>query len=325
MKFNSDVISDSAIFERVSRSILFGYGLHVPGDKEIPKGAEPNINVIVIGVTEDSAEQRVKNCFKGTVPDNVACFGADSDIDLTNKLLKKINFIGHVIFCPEVSYLRDYPFELFAQLMGLLMKHVDAFRKGREMHVLLPSSDILECLLGAMFEEWKSANQDKWFFYDENNRYSRVNRMAALKNEARNRGLGLDGEFDQVLGEGEMRIAPPYVLDAAKTFAAYSNPNEQFDRTQMHPIRLGEDFCKFESHIIRDMLSDLHTYPGISLDEAEKQEPRAICVHESVAWKMFTGSISPRLPYYCDDKDGSGCGGGKQRKKRTVYMEEISK
>jgi hypothetical protein len=329
MKFHHSVISDTEMFDKVSRSVMFGYGLPATKTMTVSKGLADHINIIVIGATCDSAEQRVRNCFKGEVPPNVGVFGADSDIDHTNEVLKKHNFTGHIIFCPEISYLRDYSFVLFAQLIKIIGTHVDRHRSGCEMHLLLPSTDILENLLGAMFEDWKTDNDYRWFFYDEDDKFSREHATSARKLERRNRGLGLDGEFDVVLAEGEAQLAAPWILDAAKTFMSYMNPREEFDRSLMHPIRIGEDFRKFDSNTLFDILSDLKTYPGISLDEAEAGPPRDICVHNSVAWKMFIGSIRPNLPYYNDGPDemGMACAGGgkKQPKKRIVFMEEISK
>lgn len=328
MKFHHSVIDDSDMFDSVSRSIMFGYGLPTTKHTSTAKGLADHINVIVIGATCDSAEQRVRNCFKGEVPANVGVFGADSDMEHTTELLKKHNFTGHIIFTPEISYLRDYSYVLFAQLVRLIGKHVDRHRSGCEMHLLLPSREILENLLGAMFEEWKTENSKRWFFYEESNKFSRKEFDSALKLEKRNRGLGFEGEFDVVLGEGEAMIAAPWILDAAKTFLSYTNPREQFDSTQLHPIRIGDDFCKFDSSTIFDILSDLRTYPGVSLDEDKEGPPRDICVHNSVAWKLFTGSIYPRLPYYDDGHDmDMACagGGGKPQKKRVVFMEEISK
>lgn len=329
MKFHHSVVDDSDMFDRVSRSIMFGYGLTTTKSTSVSKGLADHFNVIVIGATCDSAEQRVRNCFKGDVPANVGVFGADSDMEHTTELLKKHNFTGHIIFTPEISYLRDYSYVLFAQLVQLIGKHVDRHRSGCEMHLLLPSSEILENLLGAMFEVWKTDNAKRWFFYDEQNKFSREHFASALKLEKRNRGLGFDGEFDVVLGEGEAMISAPWILDAGKTFLSYMNPREQFDNTQLHPIRIGEDFLKFDSNTLYDILSDLRTYPGISLDEDKEGPPRDICVHDSVAWKLFTGSIHPRLPYYNDgpseDMACAGSGDGKRPKKRVVFMEEISK
>lgn len=328
MKFHHSVIDDSDMFDSVSRSVMFGYGLPATKHTATTKGLADYINVIVIGATCDSAEQRVRNCFKGDMPPNVAVFGADSDIDHTTEILKKHNFTGHIIFTPEISYLRDYSYVLFAQLVALIGKHVDRHCSGCEMHLLLPSREILENLLGAMFEDWKTDQRHRWFLYEEQCKFSRKEFESALKLEKRNRGLGFDGEFDVVLGEGEAKIAAPWILDAGKTFLSYTNPREEFDRSQLHPIRLGEDFLKFDSNTLFDILSDLRTYPGISLDEDKAGPPRDICLHDSVAWKLFTGAIYQRLPYYNDGCDaGMACsgGGGKQPKKRVVFMEEISK
>lgn len=324
MKFHHSVVDDSDMFDRVSRSIMFGYGLTTTKNANGSKGLTDHINVIVVGATCDSAEQRVRNCFKGEVPANVGVFGADSDMEHTTEFLKNHNFTGHIIFTPEISYLRDYSYVLFAQLVQLVGKRVDRHRSGCEMHILLPSSEILENLLGAMFEEWKTENRHRWFFYDERNKFSRKEFESALKLEKRNRGLGFDGEFDVVLGEGESKIAAPWILDAGKTFLSYMNPREEFDRSHLHPIRLGEDFLKFDSNTLYNILSDLRTHAGVDLED-EKSTPRDICVHDSVAWKLFTGSIQRRLPYYNDGADGSECGGVKMPKKRIVFMEEISK
>lgn len=327
MKLHHSVIDDSDMFDSVSRSIMFGYGLPTTKHASVGKGLADHINVIVIGATCDSAEQRVRNCFKGEVPANVGVFGADSDMEHTTELLKKHNFTGHIIFTPEISYLRDHSYVLFAQLVHLIGKHVDRHRSGCEMHLLLPSREILENLLGAMFEEWKTSQSHRWFPYDEQCKFSRKEFESALKLEKRNRGLGFEGEFDVDLSEGESLMAPPWVLDASKTFLSYMNPREEFDRSHMHPIRLGEDFLKFDSNTLFDILSDLRTYADADFED-EKSKPREICLHDSVAWKLFTGSIQPRLPFYNDgDEMGMTCAGGdgKRPKKRVVFMEEISK
>jgi hypothetical protein len=315
------------MFDSVSRSIMFGYGLPTPKHQTIGKGLADHINVIVIGATCDSAEQRVRNCFKGEVPANVGVFGADSDMEHTTELLKKINFTGHIIFTPEISYLRDYSYVLFAQLVTLIGKHVDRHRSGCEMHLLFPSREILENLLGAMFEDWKTSQSHRWFPYEESNKFSRKEFESALKLEKRNRGLGFEGEFDVDLSEGESKIATPWILDAGKTFLSYLNPREEFDRSHLHPIRLGEDFLKFDSSTLFDILCDLRTLAGVDLED-EKSKPREICLHDSVAWKLFSGSIQPRLPFYNgghDSEMGTACDGKKQPKKRVVFMEEISK
>lgn len=327
MKFHHSVIDDSEMFDGVARSILFGYGLPATKHQTIGKALVDHINVIVIGATCDSAEQRVRNCFKGDMPANVGVFGADSDMEHTTELLKKINFTGHIIFTPEISYLRDYSYVLFAQLVALIGKHVDRHRSGCEMHLLMPSREILENLLGAMFEDWKTSQSHRWFVYGEHCKYSRKEFESALKLEKRNRGLGFEGEFDVVLGEGEALTAAPWILDAGKTFLSYMNPREEFDRSYLHPIRLDEDFLKFDSSTIYDIMDDLRTYAGADF-EGEKSKPRDICVHDSVAWKLFTGSIRPRLPFYNDgDAAGMACAGDGKKlpKKRVVLMEEISK
>lgn len=325
MKFHHSVIDTPQMFDKISRSIMFGYGLGVPDQdtKAVMRLSDHTINVIVIGATEDAAEQRVRNCFKGQQPDNIACFGADSDLNATQKILTQYSFSGHVIFCPEVSYLREMSFELFSQLIHMLGKHVDRHGSGCEMHVLMPSREILENLLGALFEIWKSARPQHWFFYDERNRFSRSYITSALNLEKRNRNLGFEGEFEVVLGEGEAKLSAPWILDPAKTFASYSNPREEFDRSMLHAIRLGEDFARFAPHVIRNMLDDLQSYQSVDRVGSD----RDICIHDVVAWKLFTDNIRPHLPYYNDGPDHATCGGDgkKMPKKRIIQMEEISK
>lgn len=337
-KIGFTTFENAAMYETVTKAVVMGYGINGP------VGDGVTTNVIVFSTTEASAEARINTYLKGNSPAHILCIGLDSSEQDITDLFNKIVFSGHIIFTPELGYIKDYLYHRFAQIIEKIGHNIDHRRSlaRREAHILFPDEHISQFAMGAMFEEWKSYKERirPYAFYGETRRFGRLINNRELQARFRKENLWEDGERDddgddisltisrissssrggiQAAVES-LKIAAPTVLDAMKTFLAYKTPYTHFDRQAMHPVRLGVDFHMFSLDTFTSILNEL--CPHV------REENRTVLIHDSLAWAWFQQSITHK-PQRIYDEAGvcadSGEGESSDEPEYTVItMDEIA-
>lgn len=335
-KIGFTTFENEAMYETATKAIVMGYSINGP------IGDGVTTNAIVFSTTAGSAQARVANYMKGNVPQEILCIGLDTTEEEIVSLFNKIVFSGHVIFTPELGYIKDILYHHFAKVIEKIGFNIDHRRSlpRREAHIFFPDEHIQQYAMGAMFEEWKSYKERirPYAFYGETRRFGRLIDDRELQNRFRIEHLWEDGERDEdgdavptiaSLGSrtgykesmSTLRKAAPTVLDPIKTLLAYKKPYSHFDRQSMHPVRLGVDFHMFSLDMFTNILNEL--CPHV------RTENRTVLIHDSLAWAWFQQSIThkPQRIYdecgVCAGDSGDDTGDG-EPEYTVISMDEIA-
>lgn len=334
-KIGFTTFENEALYETATKAIIMGYSINGP----IGEGV--TTNAIVFSTTAGSAQARVANYMKGNVPQEILCIGLDTTEEEIVALFNKIVFSGHIIFTPELGYIKDILYHRFAQVIEKVGNNIDHRRSlpRREAHILFPDEHISQYAMGAMFEEWKNYKERirPYAFYGETRRFGRLIDNRELQARFRKENLWEDGELDDDgddisptfsvsgSGRGQMRVsetmkkAAPTVLDAMKTFRAYKTRYSHFDRQSMHPVRLGVDFHMFSLDTFTSILNEL--CPHV------REENRTVLIHDSLAWAWFQQSITHKPQRIYDEEGACDSGEGEsgiEPEYTVITMDEIA-
>lgn len=337
-KIGFTTFENEALYETAAKAIIMGYSINGP----IGEGV--TTNAIVFSTTAGSAQARVANYMKGNVTPEILCIGLDTTEEEIITLFNKIVFSGHIIFTPELGYIKDILYHRFAQVIEKVGNNIDHRRSlpRREAHILFPDEHISQYAMGAMFEEWKSYKERirPYAFYGETRRFGRLINDRELQARFRKENLWEDGELDDDGDDISLTIsrissssrggiqaameslkkAAPTVLDAMKTFRAYKTPYTHFDRQAMHPVRLGVDFHMFSLDTFTSILNEL--CPHV------REENRTVLIHDSLAWAWFQQSITHKPQRIYDGNEfgtaDSGSDSDVEPEYTVITMDEIA-